>query len=510
MADDPQNNDELKKPSKTGSETPPPDVDQFDDYDDYDADYDESGMSNDALLRILQEKDKIILSLKEASTQRDKGNEYQIRVLSEDNEKKGRSLSRANRQLQDLQNKYTEAASELAIHRERAKQYGMKLDELQGAVHQYKKDIADSLDRIGGMVNDELGKRQERNDELTERLQQNYRSLEDKLAQVDQQYRNLLQVIAQKQVKAKSFIRKSLQNLQEGLNLLDINSTQLMVDNRVFDEFSSIVQDSKQSFQELQSGAPAGSTIIKNIENVHLQLTETPKLDSFFNELNNLAPDEEGRPKEEEEETGEDQPAPGTPPEIPSDEEMDQLLEEEDGDEEDATRVYNNYSGPPPAEGGGGGAAPPGGSPQGGGEQPPSGQQTAPGGPGGPGGLPQDMTINTVPQGPQTIKSDEDLIMRESPNLAPYNWDQLPANSPLLRFRELLNNARRYEKEGKFIKALDIYQAVKEQRTVQEDELSLNMLEDQIESANRLSRAQLSQNAKRRDIENYFKHQGEE
>jgi hypothetical protein len=104
-----------------------------------------------------------------------------------------------------------------------------------------------------------------------------------------------------------------------------------------------------------------------------------------------------------------------------------------------------------------------------------------------------------------TLKPDDDLVMRDSPNLAPYNWDMLPATSPLLRFRRLLNNAKRAEHAENYTKALDIYEVIKQQRTIQDDPLSLNILQDQTEAINRLARAQVSNNRKRDNVERYYR-----
>jgi hypothetical protein len=104
----------------------------------------------------------------------------------------------------------------------------------------------------------------------------------------------------------------------------------------------------------------------------------------------------------------------------------------------------------------------------------------------------------------QEFKSVEDLILRESPNLAPYNWDMLPISSPLLHFRHMLNSAKKSESQRNYLKAIGIYKAVMEQRTIQENDLAKNILKDQLEALDRLARSQISLNPKRRDVERYF------
>lgn len=114
------------------------------------------------------------------------------------------------------------------------------------------------------------------------------------------------------------------------------------------------------------------------------------------------------------------------------------------------------------------------------------------------------LTVNTLPQEQQSFKTEEDLILRESPNLAPYDWNMLPIASPLLHFRRMLNAAKRAEARHNYIKAIDIYRTVMQQKTVQENELASNILKDQLEALDRLARSQVSLNPKKHDIERYF------
>ena len=118
------------------------------------------------------------------------------------------------------------------------------------------------------------------------------------------------------------------------------------------------------------------------------------------------------------------------------------------------------------------------------------------------------LNVNTIPQGQQSFKTEEDLILRESPNLAPYEWNMLPIASPLLHFRRMLNNAKNAESQQNYIKAINIYQTILEQKTVQENELARNILKDQLEALDRLARSQVSLNPKKHDIEKYFKQEG--
>jgi hypothetical protein len=147
--------------------------------------------------------------------------------------------------------------------------------------------------------------------------------------------------------------------------------------------------------------------------------------------------------------------------------------------------------------------------------QMPSPAQSAPAGPAGqppyspantapafPGAAPMNITASQPEK--QKFQTEEDLILRESPNLAPYNWDMLPISSPLLHFRRMLNSAKKAESQRNYLKAIGIYQAVMQQKTIQENVLARNILKDQLEALDRLARSQISLNPKRKDIERYF------
>jgi len=535
-----------------------------------------------AMLNILEEKDKIIVSLKESSTQRDKINENQIRLLSEDNERKLGRINELTSSLQRLERTVSQRDAELAIYRERYSQYNDRLEELRKAVGEYKDSIAHALTEIRDMVTHELRDRDERGGQILEKLRDNQQKLEGKLSEVERYYKDIIHQIAEKQVKAKLFIRKALVGLQEALNQLDLNPTQPMLDSRMIGEFSELAARSDDLHKEYGSTARDASTIIHNIENVHLQLSSTPKLDRFFREFG-MATSESSRP-------GAEKPAPvsdsgadsgqgdGTPVEeapteggengdtknlpaedlpgdgatdgMPADDlpgDLDFLLDAAareavsdhtpgtGGESADQGVPHQGPQPTPPApqrstgpqasqqhgssqsiiQGGAPFMAPPSGiggfSPGGGASPYPGGSGTQPFGsmPSGPmtAGTAA-LTVNTVPQGQQSFKTEEDLILRESPNLAPYDWNMLPIASPLLHFRRMLNNAKKAEAQHNYIKAINIYRTVMEQKTVQENDLARNILKDQLEALDRLARSQVSLNPKKHDIERYFGQEG--
>ncbi|MCK5267473.1 MAG: hypothetical protein KAR07_04850, partial [Spirochaetes bacterium] len=107
------------------------------------------------------------------------------------------------------------------------------------------------------------------------------------------------------------------------------------------------------------------------------------------------------------------------------------------------------------------------------------------------------LDVDMTPKGTQSFEAEDDIVTRTSPNLAPYNWDMLPSTSSLLRFRHMLNNAKKAEEKNDYIKALKVYEAVQNQKTIQDDSLALHVLNDQIEAVNRKARAQISDNVKK-------------
>ena len=620
-----------------------------------------------AMVKILDEKDKIIVSLKEAATKRDKLNENQIRILSNDNADKSYEIKKIDKKLTEIETSLNKKTSQLDIYKDRTENYGAKLENLKTSIDEYRKQIANSLAQVSDMVSVELTKREEKSDKISGLLRENYSKLENKISQVDSNYKEVISKIAEKQVKAKEFIRKALQDLQEALNLLDINSTGIMIDRTVFDDFSHIINESGSAFAELSSRTKEASTIVKNIENVNIQLSSAPKLDGILKDLKEIstgeykkpaaplphAPAQASAPKTVYRGPSEDglesfmagvsgQPpspgAPGTAPStsvspgapgttpagpvqsipgtpgvstssgsaqiiqpiqpsrvegIPTEKKSPDISPQAfftgvPGTSGDATvgrmtfapggQAY--FAGMPGSliQSVPGGEAVPGvmmqpsavpgqvavaplpsgvstvqqvpGMPA---QQQtpvpgvpfptgmPAQQQTPVPGVPFPTGMPaqqqtpvpgvpgvqgasaggaatavlsppetkgpteveaklssdETLDVDMTPKGTQSFEAEDDIVTRTSPNLAPYNWDMLPSTSSLLRFRHMLNNAKKAEEKNDYIKALKVYEAVQNQKTIQDDSLALHVLNDQIEAVNRKARAQISDNVKK-------------
>ncbi|MDR2733127.1 MAG: hypothetical protein LBC99_00620 [Spirochaetota bacterium] len=512
----------------------------------------EAGSDSSAMLDIIREKDKIISTLKESAAQNDKINENQISLLSEDNEKKLKRINELMAKVRKLEKEVQARDEKLSLNTERSSTHGFRLEQLKLAVDEYKDNISHSVGEIRDMVTKELHERDERGEQILDRMRSNQDKLEGKLSEVEQYYKNMIHGISEKQVKSRLFIRKALVDLQEALSQLDLNANQPILDSRKMSEFQDLLSQSEDLANEYRSRSHDASTVIHNIENVNIQLASTPKLDRLFQEqLGNQDSEGEGGEggggaggeggggdggggdgaggdgaggggaggggkggggkggggadglddlTEFLEEAwsnaagGAESASPKPPQQPPSPPSSQMTAKQQTEGQTPGSAAMQ----PPPMMGGG---HPPPSSPftHGAGQMPPYPQAGMPGY----GGAPV-MTIAMDQKEEQKFKTEEDLILRESPNLAPYNWDMLPIASPLLHFRHMLNSAKGAETQRNYLKAIGIYKAVMEQKTIQENDLAKNILKDQLEALDRLARSQISLNPKRRDIERYF------
>ncbi len=643
-----------------------------------------------SLIKVLDEKDKIIVSLKEASKKIDQSNESQIRILSVDGEKKADTISSLKDRANQLNLELNDMKIKLVAYEEKKGNF----EQLKQAVENYRQNISTSLKELKNLVSEELTSRDNKNEATTQQLRNNYQELENKMAQAQAQYKTILAGLFDKQKMAKTYIRKSLTNIQEALNMLDTNSTDLMIDDSIYQNFSQLMSNSQEAFAKLEDKNKGNKTIIENIENLNLQLQVDEGLAEAFNaigkslvppsnssnganstEQTSRTPEQNSSPQIQtgggqaqnptaqpqagggqgqtasvqpqtsgrkgqnptaqpqagggQKQTASVQPQAGggqkqtTTPQISEEqtinlstslqaddiqgitsslqtlvgnginqalnphigEQIDPELSEQPGFQgtpgsgsQPGFQGTSGIGGQPGFQGTPGSGGQPGfqgtpgiggqpgfqgtpgiggqpgfqGTPGSGGQPgfqgtPGSGGQPGfqgtpgiggqpgfqgtPGSGGQPGfqgtpgsdGQPYPNTNQPTPQnfgdyqqtginqqfpsqGTAALAPEEDLIMRDSPNLAPYNWNMLASTSTLLRFRKMLNSAIRAEEKENWTKALYIYNTVKVQRTVKDDALAINMLEDQIEAINRRARSSVSNNAKRdRIIDAYEK-----
>ncbi len=81
-----------------------------------------------------------------------------------------------------------------------------------------------------------------------------------------------------------------MNDLQESLSLLDMSHAEYIEPTHIKENFSKIVEDSSSLFQEVKEmkGLSQGSTIVKNIENVYIELGETPVIEGVFREISEI------------------------------------------------------------------------------------------------------------------------------------------------------------------------------------------------------------------------------
>ncbi len=243
-----------------------------------------------ALLKILQEKDNLIVSLKEASTRRDKLNEKQIRMLSEDNAKKTNKMKAMQSDVRNFESFAKQKEAELSVFKVTEEKLTSKVEEFKTAFEQYKSSIRSSLNSIKTSITEEFSKRDEYKEHLLDNMQASYQKLEAQIQEVETYYKEIIADITKKQSMSKKYIRQALNNLQEGLSYLDLSHIDISEPIHVKEEFSRIVDESSDHFKEFKElkGKFQGNTIIKNIENVNVELSEAPVIEGVFREIKEI------------------------------------------------------------------------------------------------------------------------------------------------------------------------------------------------------------------------------
>ena len=132
----------------------------------------------DALLEILTEKDNLIVSLKESSTKRDKLNEKQIRLLSEDNTRKSSKLKTLESDVKVLAASVKQKEAEAKLYQDAESKLTVKIEEVRTAFERYKTNIHSALKNIKESIAEEFSKREKYKEDLLENMQENILKLE--------------------------------------------------------------------------------------------------------------------------------------------------------------------------------------------------------------------------------------------------------------------------------------------------------------------------------------------
>ncbi len=264
--------------------------DELDELDNVVVDNDDDIEHDHALLKILQEKDNLIVSLKEASTRRDKLNEKQIRLLSEDNAKKSSKMKAMQSDVRNFESFAKQKEAELSVFKVTEDKLTSKVEEFKTAFDQYKSSIRSSLNSIKISITEEFSKRDEYKEHLLDNMQASYQKLEAQVQEVENYYKEIIADITKKQSMSKKHIRQALNNLQEGLSYLDLSHIDISEPIHVKEEFRRIVDESSDDFKEFKElkGKFQGNTIIKNIENVNVELSEAPVIEGVFREIKEI------------------------------------------------------------------------------------------------------------------------------------------------------------------------------------------------------------------------------
>ncbi len=408
---------------------------------------------NDAMLDILREKDNLIVSVKEASTRRDKLNEKQIRLLSEDNSRKTTHVQQLTNRLGSIEAQLNQKEAEMSLLRVTEGKLSTKTEEFRAGFEKYKAQVRDSLSQIKLSIQEELSKREEYKNQVLDNMKDNYLKMEAQIQEVDNYYKDTIAEISKKQGLSKKYIRHALNDLQEALSLLDISHADFIEPTHIKEEFGKVVEDSSALFQEFKDmkGLPQGGTIIKNIENVNIKLSEAPVIEGLFSEISQITKTTR------------------------------QSLEK--------SAKAHLKEGEPQAGAGGAGAG--GGQPvqQGEGKASESEKKKGDIGEEARGGEPSegkkagDDRIKGDIEEPKKKKFGDEIqevIFRRGRNYAPFNWREILSDIQLTRFESFIESCIKAEKEGHYMKALGLYKTIKEQPGIT-DTIAGRLLEDHVE-----------------------------
>lgn len=469
-----------------------------------------------ALLNILKEKDKLIVSLKEASTKRDKLNEKQIMMLSEDNNRKELRIKEISFRISESEKKLTERENELENLRTTSNKITSTIDSFKLEFSKYKSTVKNSIDQLKLAIQEEMGKNATYNNQLLRDLKDRYLQLETKLQEVDNHYLNVISEISRKQGLAKKNIRHAMNDLQEALSLLDIAHAEFIKPTDLKEDFSKIFSEADDMFKKHKAGIAAGgggsgepSTIVKNIENVNIQLGEHSEIESIFGELSTLSGSlakpldisgSGGAPVQAKSKVQPSQATRGDAAESAGQKAQKPGAKGKgDSGDDDGSggKAGGGGAGGETGTGGGGssstGAAPSGAAggtqDSGGGTKEDSsqasaqeiGSMSASAGSGGQGSLAATKLEATFGEDAKIeTEGHHEVIVQPGKNYAPYNWGAILNDARLKRFGSIIRSCIKYQKEEKWMKALDLFKTVREQPSIQKETITAKLLDDHI------------------------------
>jgi hypothetical protein len=452
----------------------------------------------ETLLNILREKDNLIVSLKEASTRRDKLNEQQIKMLAEDNAKKLMEIKSLQAKLKEVEAKFAQKEAELSLFKITEEKLSSRVEAFRAEFERYRAQVRSSIDQIKLAIQEELTKREEYKNKILDEMKNNYLKIEAQLQELDNYYKEIIADISKKQGLAKKYIRHALNDLQEALSLLDIAHAEFIQPTKIKEDYSKLIEESNKLFDEFKEmkELPGGTTIIRNIENVNIKLSSAPQIEAIFEEVQHITKSAQeyiekrakGIISGEEMQTSEK----GLPADekkgLDSSEKTSTAQDKEvstggkglddsggvgkEGSEgiigKKEASAYNKSSESSKetekekAEGGNGKES--------------SAKES--------GKISPDERVNTDDDEKKKKKMNEDdvheVIFKRGRNYAPFNWEAILSDIQLKRFQSFIESCIKAEKEGNYLKALKLYKTIREQPGIAET-IAGKLLDDHIE-----------------------------
>ncbi len=449
----------------------------------------------EALLNIIREKDNLIVSLKEASTRRDKLNEQQIRMLAEDNSRKLMEIKTLQSRLKELDAKLAQREAELSLFKVAEGKLSSKVEEFKVAFEKYRNQVRAALDQIKLSIQEELTKREEYKNKMLDEMKNNYLRLEAQLQELDNYYKEIIADISKKQGLAKKYIRHALNDLQEALSLLDLAHSEFIQPTKIKEDFSRLIEESNALFQEFKEmkGLPEGTTLIKNIENVNIKLSSAPHIEGIFEEIHHIT-ESTRRHIEAAAKTGltgeKREPVPGGTKgtRLKSGEKSVEAGTKESVSGPKAKGANSTKSEKDSASGASkdfAGDKAKGGTKQGAGDSKTAqkeakGTEDSESGEGGKGASITDERTEAEEKEKKLGEDVQEVVFKRGRNYAPFNWQAILTDIQLKRFQSFIQSCIKAEKEGNLLKALELYKTIREQPGISET-IAGKLLDDHIE-----------------------------
>jgi len=430
---------------------------------------------SDTLLKILSEKDKLIVSLKEASTKRDKLNENQISVLSHANHELQQDLQKVSDKFNQTQEKLYKTESQLEIYKATNESISEKLDAIKNEFASYKDSISKHLNNLKSTIELELTKRETQYQESYKKLQTIISSLESKVNEIENYYQDILHTIADKQGSAKVLVRDAIDKLNDALNFLDLGDSSHFTPRHLHDKISDSASSAKESISteaENMKQQNSGDTIIKNIENVNIELTSDSRLSSLFSEVQNLSvkntTDQISRTiSNKSQNRANSSPKTG---------ETGSGIEQASGDGQNSQSDFPQKTHSDSA----------------------TGNNSSPNNP--------NQNSNSLNSQENEISADDDYSKKQNQetvhrtildkdNFAPFDWDKILSDLQLKKFENFIRSANNAIKSGDYMKAIDLFKTIRDQPSIQDSNVAVKMIDDEIEYLEKHIKNKYSQNS---------------